>query len=233
MAAAVVAAGLLFAPAASADTHSATRAFDMSEVFTGGEVTVTIDARDFGPFARVSETLPDGWEYTGSSLPDAAVSVEGSVVRFILLEEGEFTYTVTAPDAVGTFAFSGVIEDARRLAQTVDGADEISVRIDEALLAEIEARDKLISQQQTLLNAYRCRFDVDAQLVAGGCEDGLPVQPVEDPAPFTGIPRAEHVVERDRRIAEQEFALNVYRCWFGIDTEVIPGGCNGSDEPDE
>ena len=230
---AVIATGLLYAPTATADTHSATRAFDRSETVTGGEITVTITAGDFGPFARVSETLPDGWTYTGSSLSDAAVSIEGSVVRFILLDEVEFSYTVTAPDDVGTFAFSGQIEDSHRDARTVGGAEEIAVHINEALLVEIEKRDKLISEQRTLLNAYRCQFDVDTNLVIGGCEDGVPIQLVESPTSFTGIPNVEDVLERDRSVAEQEALLNAYRCRFGIDTGVVLGGCNESEEPDE
>ena len=30
---------------------------------------------------------------------------------------------------------------------------------------------------------------------------------------------------RDRLIADQENSLNVYRCLFGVDTELVPGGC--------
>jgi len=221
LAVAVVAAGLLFAPAANADTHSATRSFDAAEVFTGGELTVTIDARDFGPFARVSETLPEGWTYTGSSLPDAAVSVEDSVVRFIVLVDGEFTYTVTAPNVVGTFAFSGVIEDAQRQAQTVEGADEIAVRIDE-VRAGIEKHDRLISEQQTLLNAYRCGFGVDTQLVAGGCVDGLPAQRPEGRPLLAGVPGIADAMEA--LVSAQEVLLNAYRCQFDSDIELVSGG---------
>ena len=218
---AVVAAGLVFAPAANADTHSATRAFDSSEAFTGGEVTVTIDARDFGPFARVSETLPDGWEYTGSSLPDVAVAVEGSVVRFILLEDGEFTYTVTAPNSVGTFAFSGVIENSDRQATTVEGAHEITVRIDE-VRAGIEMHDRLISEQQILLNAYRCGFEVDTQFVAGGCVDGMPAQRPEGVPVSAGIPGIADAMEA--LVAAQELLLNAYRCQLDADIELVSGG---------
>ena len=42
---------------------------------------------------------------------------------------------------------------------------------------DIAARDRLIQQQESLLNAYRCRFDVDTQLVPGGCGDGEPASP--------------------------------------------------------
>ena len=33
------------------------------------------------------------------------------------------------------------------------------------------------------------------------------------------------VVVRDRLIADQENLLNTYRCLFGVDVEVVPGGC--------
>ncbi len=48
-------------------------------------------------------------------------SVEDSVVRFIILDEGEFTYTVTAPDDEGTHTFAGLIEDSDRKATPVGG----------------------------------------------------------------------------------------------------------------
>lgn len=42
------------------------------------------------------------------------------------------------------------------------------------LYNEIDARGNLIIAQENLLNAYRCRFGVDTQVVQGGCEDGVP-----------------------------------------------------------
>ncbi len=36
---------------------------------------------------------------------------------------------------------------------------------------DIEARETLIAAQEELLNAYRCQFDADTQLVPGGCPD--------------------------------------------------------------
>lgn len=35
------------------------------------------------------------------------------------------------------------------------------------------------------------------------------------------------IARRDTLIAEQENLLNVYRCRFGVDTQVVPGGCSG------
>ena len=36
---------------------------------------------------------------------------------------------------------------------------------------DIAVRDQLIRQQEDLLNVYRCMFDIDTQLVPGGCAD--------------------------------------------------------------
>ncbi|MYB10055.1 MAG: hypothetical protein F4Y28_08765 [Acidimicrobiia bacterium] len=40
--------------------------------------------------------------------------------------------------------------------------------------SDIAARDRLIQEQEALLNVYRCMFDIDTQLVPGGCVDGKP-----------------------------------------------------------
>ena len=144
VAAAVVAvvAGLLYPAPVDAGGHSAVRSFDAELVASGGEVTVTVAARDFGPFARVSETLPEGWEYTGSSLPEAAVFMQDRTVRFVLIDElladGAFTYTVRAPEAEGTYAFSGIIQDSGRVAADVGGESEIVVH-DECLRGPVIA----------------------------------------------------------------------------------------------
>ena len=37
----------------------------------------------------------------------------------------------------------------------------------------------------------------------------------------------EDIQLRDDLIAAQETLLNVYRCQFGLDIEVVPGGCTG------
>ena len=98
--------------------------------------------------------------------------------------------------------------------------------------ADIATRDRLIANQEALLNVYRCRFGIDTEVVPGGCADGSPVIPPVPPIPFTGIPTRADLAERDRLIADQEALLNVYRCRFGIDTEVVPGGCTSTPDPD-
>ena len=89
----------------------------------------------------------------------------------------------------------------------------------------IAERDSLISAQENLLNAYRCRFGIDTIVVPGGCANGAPAVGAESPAPFSGTPTWTEVAQRDRLILSQESLLNAYRCRFGIDANVVPGGC--------
>ena len=95
-------------------------------------------------------------------------------------------------------------------------------------VADIELRDQLIANQENLLNAYRCMFDTDTALVAGGCADPVDVTP--GPAPPE--PTSADIEARDQLIAAQEDLLNVYRCQFNVDTQLVPGGCpdQSSDE---
>ncbi|WP_419927905.1 trypsin-like peptidase domain-containing protein [Candidatus Poriferisocius sp.] len=96
--------------------------------------------------------------------------------------------------------------------------------------AEISRRDQLIAEQEALLNVYRCRFDIDTQLVPGGCINGAPAEPAKEAKPFTGTPTANALAQRDWLVASQENLLNAYRCRFNIDTAIVPGGC-GDEQP--
>ena len=91
--------------------------------------------------------------------------------------------------------------------------------------ADLAVRDRLIASQEALLNVYRCRFDVDTQIVPGGCSDGAPARAAEEPAPFTGTPTRADMAARDTLIWAQEALLNTYRCRFDVDTQIVPGGC--------
>ncbi len=99
-----------------------------------------------------------------------------------------------------------------------------------ASLAEIAQRDRLIGQQESLLNIYRCRFGIDVEQVPGGCFDGSPVNYAEEPPLFDGTPTLGEVARRDRLVNAQESLLNAYRCRFDIDTALVPGGC-GDNSP--
>ena len=93
------------------------------------------------------------------------------------------------------------------------------------IAAEIEARDQLISDQEALLNVYRCMFAVDVAAVPGGCANGVPAQPAGEPGPPPPNPSKADKDARDNLIAAQENLLNAYRCNHNIDTQLVPGGC--------
>ncbi len=101
-------------------------------------------------------------------------------------------------------------------------------------MVDVEVRDRLIADQEALLNVYRCMFGVDVEVVPGGCVGGAPGSPAKDPAPFSGDTTAQDIAVRDNLIANQEALLNVYRCRFRIDMQQVPGGCpEPVNEPDE
>ncbi len=90
-----------------------------------------------------------------------------------------------------------------------------------SLADEISMRDQLIANQESLLNTYRCQFNIDTQVVPNGCPlDGAPVLGVAPPNP-----NSQDRSLRDQLIANQESLLNTYRCQFNIDTQVVPNGC--------
>ena len=91
--------------------------------------------------------------------------------------------------------------------------------------AEIERRDQLIAAQDKLLNVYRCRFEADVSVVPGGCHEGSPVNPAINPEPFDGLPTVDEIATRDKVIASKRIMLNVYRCYFEVDTSLVNGGC--------
>ena len=96
--------------------------------------------------------------------------------------------------------------------------------------ADIQQRDELIHAQESLLNAYRCRFDIDVQIVPGGCANGAPGAALPSPGPFAGTPTDREIEIRDHLITTQEALLNAYRCRFSIDVHIVPGGCGGAEQ---
>ena len=107
--------GLLLPHPVDADEHSATRSFVSTDVAAGSDLEVTITVRDFGNAASVVETLPQGFTYKSSSLPENRVKVDPANTRNItfavVLEDSPytFTYTVTAAGQAGAYDFSGTV----------------------------------------------------------------------------------------------------------------------------
>lgn len=94
-------------------------------------------------------------------------------------------------------------------------------------MQDISTRDQLIADQENLLNTYRCLFGVDTHAVPGGCEDVDTV--VAGAAPQN--PTQSDLDVRDGLIQSQEGLLNVYRCQYNIDTQLVPDGCGVQVEP--
>ena len=87
--------------------------------------------------------------------------------------------------------------------------------------SDVEVRDQLIANQENLLNTYRCLYGVDVDVVPGGCSNPVTVTPGVAPP----NPTQQDIDVRDGLIQNQEALLNVYRCRFNVDTQLVPGGC--------
>ena len=89
----------------------------------------------------------------------------------------------------------------------------------EQLISEIERRDTLIGNQENLLNTYRCLFNVDTQIVPGGCAS----QAQPTPAPTAAAQQVERHWHCERIINDGS------RC----DRRFSPGRCWHSHPVDE
>ena len=90
----------------------AARTFSTETVAPGGELAVTIEARDYGSFASVEETLPEGFRFVVAGLPEDSVDYGVRDLDFELYGEKRFTYTATASDTAGAYSFSGNLRDS-------------------------------------------------------------------------------------------------------------------------
>ena len=106
---------------------NASRSLSSSSVLEGGSVTVTITAADYGLGGLVVETLPEGFAFGSSDLPDSQVMESGQDVTFTLIGEESFTYTVTASDTEGDYSFSGIVRDFEKNEVDVGGDTDITV----------------------------------------------------------------------------------------------------------
>ena len=90
---------------------------------------------------------------------------------------------------------------------------------------DIVVRDRLIADQENLLNSYRCLFGVDVSLVPGGCS----IRYTNSPDAVPENPTVQDLALRDRLITNQEGVLNAYRCRFDVDTELVTNGCQNGE----
>ena len=117
-------------------TWWAVRSFSPESVGPRGRMTVTIDTAGLGAGGTVTETLPIGFSYVSSSLPDSTVNARGRVVEFTPSGESAFTYTVGAHWEAGSYSFSGILTNSDGDEVPVGGAfralvgDRLSVYLD-------------------------------------------------------------------------------------------------------
>jgi DNA mismatch repair protein MutH len=112
---------------AIATAESATRTLPAEPVSAGELFAVSIEASGYGTMGQVVETLPAGFKYATSTLDPSSVDVVGNTVKFYLLGECFFNYTVIASETEGTYYFSGTLIKEDKGESEVDGAKEIKV----------------------------------------------------------------------------------------------------------
>ncbi len=120
---------------------SATRSFSPAVAAPGGTVTVTIALENTGRAARVTEMIPSGFTYSGSSLPAIYVDTSDMAAPvFRLIEPGpSFTYDVIAPMTEGDYTFSGTLRDSTLTDRAVIGDTVVTVSSGDPLVAQYDS----------------------------------------------------------------------------------------------
>ena len=112
---------------ATSGSATATRTLPAEPVSAGEFFPVRIEASGYGMCGQVIETLPEGFTYMASTLDSDSVEVVGNAVKFYLLGETSFNYTVAASHTEGTYNFSGILKDEDLNESEVGGDKEIVV----------------------------------------------------------------------------------------------------------
>jgi hypothetical protein len=113
---------------ANAESATATRTLPAEPVSADESFFVEIEVSDYGNLGKVLETLPEGFRYQKSSLDHKFVNdnVSTNTVEFRLVDVTSFTYTVRAPDVMGTYMFTGILKGIKNKCE-VGGDMEIEV----------------------------------------------------------------------------------------------------------
>ena len=109
------------------ETAIATRTLLAESISPSENFTIGIEASGYGIMGQVLETLPAGFAYVNSTLDPGSVEVVGNTVKFYLLGDTSFNYTVTASHTEGTYNFSGILKDMDMNEYEVGGDKEIVV----------------------------------------------------------------------------------------------------------
>ena len=106
------------------------RSLSDETVEPGGRVTVTITASQYGDYAELMETLPEGFSFVSSDQPAnvLVITESGRQVRIILLGPSRtVSYTMSASHVAGRHTISGLFRDEAKLESTVAGDDTVEV----------------------------------------------------------------------------------------------------------
>ena len=114
---------------AQANSHNAERSFPPTRWNLVTPWWLLSQSTDYSGLGSVTETLPTGFTYVSSN---AGIILEqaNNQVRFAFTGLDSFTYTVTAPDAEGTYDFSGTFTfGSPGVTVVVGGNDEVTVAV--------------------------------------------------------------------------------------------------------
>ncbi len=157
---------LLIPNAVNADEHSATRSFVSSSVATGAELEIEITAENYGSFAQVEETLPEGFIFLRSDLDDSSIETDGQNVKFTLFGEDHFHYTVSASQASGDYTFSGTVKDDNRNVRDVSGDTTVTVSGAAPPVAERTlSSDTVLPGRQLVVSVSVADYGIGGRLV--------------------------------------------------------------------
>ena len=92
----------------------------------GAQFDVMIEVAGYGDLGQLVETLPAGFSYV-STTSSFEPNVVGQEVRFRLLGQTSFAYTVTASGTSGGYTFSGIVRDEDREEAQVGGDSSVTV----------------------------------------------------------------------------------------------------------
>jgi len=107
-----------------ASACSAERTFSSISVSPNQEFKVTVNVANYGAAGQVLEKLPAGFTLVSSTLPERAVTLNnGSEVSFLLMTETSFSYTLKAPETIGTYKIVGLLRDINKTESTILPAD--------------------------------------------------------------------------------------------------------------
>ena len=104
----------------------AVRSISRSKVAPGEQITVMIMVSGYGQAVDVEEQTPAGFSFVSSTLSSAAVSVTEGSIRFTLLGEDAFSYTLAAGQP-GDYTLSGTIENLDKMSADIAGPDSVTV----------------------------------------------------------------------------------------------------------